>query len=413
MAGREGDLPAQQIRPGLLELIQRSRLRGAQQPQRRIERAGLILSLRGGECAHCARRRPGRQRGGAFEERGRRGQPAARLRPAGASLQFGGDVLIGPRCGLGPVPGPAVGIGARIGGLGDSKVGAAAVAGRGRVVDGRADQRMAEDDPAGDGEQPVCLGRGGGVGADAKISGGPPQQRRVAGWLGRGQQEQPPGRLRERRDPPQEALLDPARHRERAGHAEPAGQLRRGRPVRQFEQGQRVAAGLGDDPVADPLIQAAGEDRGQQRPGVSIRQSGEHQLRKASQVVSGAGVTRAEQHGDRFGVQAAGCERQRLRRGLVQPLGIIDQAQQRLVRGHLREQAQDSQADQEPIRGAAGAQAECDAQSVALRGGQLVQAIQHPPAQLLQRRVRQLHLRLDALRLGHLEILCRVGRVAQ
>jgi len=122
--------------------------------------------------------------------RRRRGQAAARLGPAGGSLQLGGDVLIGPSCCLGPVPGPAIGIGARIGGLGDGLVGAAAVAGRRCLVDGGADQRVAEGDLGADGEQPVCLGRGGGVlGAGAKLSGSPPQQRRVTGGLGSGQQQ--------------------------------------------------------------------------------------------------------------------------------------------------------------------------------------------------------------------------------
>ncbi len=122
---------------------------------------------------------------------------------------------------------------------------------------------MPEDHLGTNGEQPVGLGRGGSVlGADAEIPGRPPQQRRVAHRLGRGQQEQEPGHIRERRDPAQEALLDPVSQRQRVSHAEPAGQLRRRHPAGQFEQGQRVAAGLGDDPVPDPLIQPPGEDRG-------------------------------------------------------------------------------------------------------------------------------------------------------
>ena len=55
--------------------------------------------------------------------------------------------------------------------------------------------------------------------------------------------------------------------------AEPAGPLRRSHPMGQLEQGQRVAAGLGDDPVPDPLVQPTGDDRGQQRSRVRIDQS--------------------------------------------------------------------------------------------------------------------------------------------
>jgi hypothetical protein len=79
-----------------------------------------------------------------------------------------------------------VGIGARVGGRGEGTVGQAALGGWRCLVDGGADQGMAEGDPGSDGEQPVGLGRGGSVSADAKISGRSPQQRRVADWLGSG-----------------------------------------------------------------------------------------------------------------------------------------------------------------------------------------------------------------------------------
>ncbi len=102
-----------------------------------------------------------------------------------------------------------------------------------------------------------------------------------------------------------------------------------------------------------------------------------------------------------------------MRRGLIQPLRIIDEAQQRLAGGHIGQQAQHRQPDQETIRRAARLQSERHSQSLALRPRQPVQAIQHPPAQLMQRRERQLHLRLDTLSAGHLEIGSRVGRIPQ
>ena len=52
---REGDLRVQQLGAGLLELVQRSRLRDRQQPQRRVGRAGLVLAL-AATSARCARR---------------------------------------------------------------------------------------------------------------------------------------------------------------------------------------------------------------------------------------------------------------------------------------------------------------------------------------------------------------------
>jgi hypothetical protein len=96
--------------------------------------------------------------------------------------------------------------------------------------------------------------------------------------------------------------------------------------VGQLKQGQRVAAGLGNDPVPDPLIQQPGQDGGQQRSGVRRRQSLEHQPGQARYNALPGGITGGEQQGDRLGVQPAGGERQSLRRGLVQPLRVIDQA---------------------------------------------------------------------------------------
>jgi hypothetical protein len=311
------------------------------------------------------------------------------------------------------VPGPAIGVGAWVGSLGDGLVHAAAVGGWRCLIDGGADQWVAERDPGGNGKQPVCLRRAGGVRADAKVPGSAPQQRRIACRLGRGQQQQALGHLRKRRDPPLEALLDPAGQRRRARHSEPAGQFRSSYPAGQLKQSQRIAAGLSDNAVTDAVIQPSGDDRGQQGPGISIAQALQRQLGKPSGAGHRALIAGAEKHGDRFRVQPPGHERQDLGRGLVQPLRIVDQAQQRLLRGHLRQQAQHSQANQETIRCAGRTQAERDAESVALRPGQGAAAVQHPAAELVQRREGQLHLRLDTLSACHEEVRCRVGCVAE
>ncbi len=124
-AGGERDLPAQQVGPGSLELIKRSGLRRSQQPQGRIERAGLGRCARGGQRALRPLGRLKRQRRGTLEESGRRGQTAARLGAVGGSLELGCDVRIGRGRRLGAVPRASIGIGARIGRLGDGTVGSA------------------------------------------------------------------------------------------------------------------------------------------------------------------------------------------------------------------------------------------------------------------------------------------------
>ena len=70
---------------------------------------------------------------------------------------------------------------------------------------------------------------------------------------------------------------------------------------------------------------------------------------------------------DRLRQQPTSDKRQRQRRGLIQPLRVIHDTQQRPVIRHLREQAQERQADEEPIRGRPGAQPEHDLEGLLLR----------------------------------------------
>jgi len=116
-------------------------------------------------------------------------------------------------------------------------------------------------------------------------------------------------------------------------------------------------------------------------------------------LLRGARAHREDQR-DRLRQQAARDERERLRRGLVQPLRVIDHADKWSLLGHIGQQAQYRQPHQEPVRRAASAQPRRRAQRVALRAGKVIQVIQHGPAQLMQPREGQLHLRLHAGRPG-------------
>jgi hypothetical protein len=199
----------------------------------------------------------------------------------------------------------------------------------------------------------------------------------------------------ERPKPPVEAVLDATRQRLRR-HGESTRQLRRCQPSGQLQQGQRVATGLRDEPVADPLIQPAMERRLQQQPRIRIPDSGHHELRESSELLGIAGATHREHHGDGVGHHASRHELQRLHRSPVQPLHVVDQAHQRPLDGRLGEQRQDRQTDQEAIRRAPFTQPERGLQRILLRTGQALQPIQHRRAELMQPGERELRLRLDA-----------------
>ena len=76
-------MPAQQIGPGTLQLLQRLGLCSVQQFQGLAERACLHAGLRGGQHALSVPRRIGGQQHRPLQERRGRGHAAAGLRPAG------------------------------------------------------------------------------------------------------------------------------------------------------------------------------------------------------------------------------------------------------------------------------------------------------------------------------------------
>jgi hypothetical protein len=99
--------------------------------------------------------------------------------------------------------------------------------------------------------------------------------------------------------------------------------------------------------------------------------------------------------------------------GAIEPLCVIDHAEQRLLLGDRRQQAQHCQPDQEAIGRLPGAQSERHAERLALRLGNPGQPIEHWRAHLLQGGERELHLRLDADRAYDPEPRRRRDRVLQ
>lgn len=172
--------------------------------------------------------------------------------------------------------------------------------------------------------------------------------------------------------------------------------------ARQLEQGQRVPLGFGQDLLPDLLVEPPAHDQLQQRPGVAVAESLDDQFGDPVEVLDRLAGGEGQQHA--LGLDPAGGEGERLRGGPVQPLAVVDHADQRPSLGRLRQQARDGQADQEAIRGRPLDQAERRPQRIGLRRGQAPEVIEHRLAQLLEARVGQLHLRLDAGRTHHPQV---------
>jgi hypothetical protein len=146
-------------------------------------------------------------------------------------------------------------------------------------------------------------------------------------------------------------------------------------------------------------IERAGHRGVQERRGIGVAQPPQHEFREPRE--RGLVVADCEDHGHGFHREPACDELQRLRRRLVQPLGVIHDADERALLGNLRQQGQRRQPQEEAVRRAARPQSERSAEGFLLRRRQLVQPIQIGTAQLVQAGEHEFHLRLDARCPGH------------
>ena len=332
-----------------------------------------------------------------------RGVPTPAPGPVSRAFQLGGGGLVGADGGRGQVPGPLVG-GVLAGqDLGQGPVGGLAGGEAGRPVGGRADQGVAEPEPLAGPDQPGGLGLVEGAGVDAEAGAGPEHGRRFAGGLGGRDQQEGPGLLGQAADPLAEAPLQPGGQGQDVPQGRPPGQLAGVERPGQLQQGQGVAAG--------PLDQGADHGRGQVGPGRGGQQGGRRfgvepakaQLGQAvGRELARVAVAGREQQHHPLGLQPAGGEPERLGRGPVQPLGLVDQAEHRAGVGRLGEQAEHGHRDQEAVPAvplcaplAGGLETEGAGQGGRLVLGQAPGQPQHRPQQLVEGGEGQLGLGLD------------------
>ena len=191
-------------------------------------------------------------------------------------------------------------------------------------------------------------------------------------------------------------MLDVARQGPNVREPEPAGQPCRGQPSGQLQQRQWVAACLSEDLITHPFVEPAGERRLQQRAGVLMAQPSDRPLRQSLQLDRVARFADGKHQGHRFRQESAGHERERLRRHPVEPLCVVDEADERLALRNVGQQAQHRQTHEETVGRLTGTESERSTESVALRARQVFQPVQHRRTQLMQAGERELHLGLHA-----------------
>ena len=90
---------------------------------------------------------------------------------------------------------------------------------------------------------------------------------------------------------------------------------------------------LGDDPVANPPVQRPRDRRLEHRPCVAVGQAGDNQLRKSRQLL--ARLTLREDECYSFRAQPPRYESECLRRRSVEPLRVVNDAEDRMLVGNV------------------------------------------------------------------------------
>ncbi len=258
---------------------------------------------------------------------------------------------------------------------------------RGRgLVDRRPHQRMCELEPAvADRHQPGPLGLVQLAAVGVVHCGALDHQQRL-GVGRRGPQQRLAGAGRELEHLREERPRQDVGRRQRVRQRVAAGQLARGQRRRQVLQGERVACGRGGQLAGDLGGHLGARLAGEQLPGVVCAEPLQLEHLDARRRELGHRRPHGEHHRDPLGAEPARGEHQRLRRRRVQPVDIVDQADDGQLGRCRREQAERGSPDRQPVGRRAGRHRQRVLQRLTLGLGQVGGQRQHRPEQLVERR---------------------------
>jgi hypothetical protein len=310
------------------------------------------------------------------------------------------------------VPGAPVGVAAQ--GVGQCPVGGAALGAGGRAVDRRTHQRVIQrEHVAVDAQQAGLLDRVEGIVTGVEAAGSVPDHGQPGGVVGRGYQQESLRGPGQPLVPVEERPFDTTGERQLLRQRGPAGQLVSGQHPGQLAERQRIAAGGGDELIPHCGVHVPRRVAAEQLAGSLAAQPAQGEARQLAGVEAGRdAVARGEQQGDPFGLQPAGDEQQRIGRGLVEPVGIVGDHEDRALPGGAVEQAEGSEEGEEPVALALDL-TKGRLQRGPLRRRKAAHALAQRPQQPLQRGERQRGLRLDTLSAEHRHVSGRRGRVGQ
>jgi len=160
-------------------------------------------------------------------------------------------------------------------------------------------------------------------------------------------------------------------------------------------------------------VQGVADDRGEELAGLRIGQAVHGQRRELLEQPWRRRLADRGDHADAVGVQAPGHEADHLRRFGIEPLGVVDEAQQRLLLARARKNRQHGEPHQEPVRRRPSGQPERDLQREPLGRRQGREHRQERDQQLVHAPELQADFRLDPGHGGNPQIGSRMEGVLQ
>src|SRR6266545_8079937 len=198
--------------------------------------------------------------------------------------------------------------------------------------------------------EPRVLGRVKRLRPDSQLRRRAQHGRKLARVVGRGDQEQRLRLLRQPTHAREEGTLDAGADRQGREQRLAAAKLCLAQRKWKLEQGERVPARSLDEPL--PSFSRKRD------VSMAIEQrSRRHRIKPAELELGEPGrleptnlsFAGGEEHHDPLRLQPPGNEGERVRRSVVEPLRIIDQAEKRAPLGRLRQQAQDRQGNEKAV----------------------------------------------------------------
>jgi hypothetical protein len=205
----------------------------------------------------------------------------------------------------------------------------------------------------------------------------------------------------------------PGAQRKRFGLHGAAGELV-GRVLgTELHQRERVVAGVGQDTVDGLRVEGSADHRAEQLTRLGVGQTVHRDRRKLLEHLLWGRFAYACDEADAVRVQAAGDETEHLRRFAIEPVRVIDDAQQRVFLSRPGKQREHRQSHQEPLRRRPCFPAESDLQRAPLRRRQVAQLRQERDQQLVQATELHADLRLDTGDAANPQVWRRGDRVPE